>query len=583
VAFWQFTVYLRLLFAEQNTSTFLLTLIVFLSCMENFQIIIFLLAVLISLSALMERIKIPQPIVLVVAGLLIGFIPSLPDLALDPEIIFLIFLPPLLFDAAAQTSWHDFKADIRPISALAISLVFFTTLAVAATAHYLVPHFGWPLAFLLGAIISPTDAVAASGIIRGLNLNRRVMTILEGESLVNDASALIAYRHALTAVLTGNFIFWEASIQFLIVAGGGILIGIIVGYILVFVHKKITNNPLVETGMSLLTPFLAYISAEEAHVSGILSVVTAGLIISWRSPEIFSYQTRMRTRVIWDTIVFMLNGFVFILIGLQLPGILKQVVDYTARELIGYGMVISLVTILVRILWVFAGAYATRMFRHKKNPEDGTNNDQEPIPWKNILIIAWTGTRGVLSLAAALALPLVLDTGKSFPQRHLILFLAFVVIFVTLVVQGLSLPWLIRILNIKPDTITESKEQKELELHIVNSTMHYIDRELPIKLEADAKNLLKNKYNTRADKLVKEIRIHERNQTKNKPAPVAELTPVLSAQLEIGKFQRELLIKLHKEGTFSDVAIKEVQRSMDIDDMKLNQLLPKDDENQPPL
>ena len=180
---------------------------------------------------------------------MIGFIPSLPDLALDPDIIFLIFLPPLLYDAASQTSWHNFKADIRPISALAITLVLFTTIAVAVTAHYLVPNFGWPLAFLLGAIISPTDAVAASGIIRGLNLNRRVMTILEGESLVNDASALIAYRQALAAVLTGSFVFFDAGVQFLLVAGGGILTGIVVGYILVFVHSKINSNALVETGL----------------------------------------------------------------------------------------------------------------------------------------------------------------------------------------------------------------------------------------------------------------------------------------------------------------------------------------------
>ncbi|MES2374237.1 MAG: Na+/H+ antiporter [Bacteroidota bacterium] len=550
--------------------------------MENFQVIIFLLAVLISLSALGERVKIPQPILLVVAGLVIGFIPFLPDLELDPDIIFLIFLPPLLFDAAAQTSWHDFKADIRPISALAVSLVFFTIGAVAVTAHYLIPHFGWPLAFLLGAIISPTDAVAASSIIKGLNLHRRVMTIIEGESLVNDASALIAYRHALTAVLTGNFIFWEVGLQFLTVASGGILVGIAVGYILVFVHKQITNNALVETGMSLLTPYLAYIAAEEIHVSGILSVVTAGLIISWRSPEIFTYQTRMRTRVIWDTIVFMLNGFVFILIGLQLPGILRQVVNYSTKELIGYGVVISVVTIMVRILWVFAGAYVTKMFRPKKIDEETTPAEAEPIPWKNILIIAWTGTRGVLSLATALALPLVLRTGKAFPQRHMILFLAFVVIFVTLVVQGLSLPWLIRVLNIKPDT-NESKEQKELQLHILQSTIHFIDKDLPVRLDHDAREQLKHKYNARADKLSKEIRIHKRNENKDNPIPVEVVTPILNAQIEIGKFQRELLIKIHKEGAYSDVAIKEVQRDMDIDDLKLNQLLPKEDETQPPL
>lgn len=540
--------------------------------MTNFYIIIFLLAVLISLSALIERTRIPQPILLVVAGLLIGFIPALPDLALDPQIIFLIFLPPLLFDAAAQTSWHDFKADIRPISALAISLVFFTTMAVAVTAHYLVPHFGWPLAFLLGAIISPTDAVAASGIIKGMNLHRRVMTILEGESLVNDASALIAYRHALTAVLTGSFVFWQAGLQFLLVAAGGIAVGIIVGHVLVYVHKKITNNPLVETGLSMLSPYLAYIAAEEIHVSGILGVVTAGLVISWRAPEIFSYQTRMRTRAIWDTIVFMLNGFVFILIGLQLPGILKQVVNYSTRELIGYGVVISLVTIGIRVLWVVGGAYATKMFHRKGNTEEGS----EPVPWKNILVIAWTGTRGVLSLATALALPLVLETGNSFPQRHMILFLTFVVIFVTLVVQGLSLPWLIKALNIRPEA-NENKEQKELELYIANSTLHFIDRELNTRLDGETKTSLKRRYNALADKLVKEIRIHEKNRYRSVPLPAAEITPVLNAQLEIRKFQRDLLIRVHKEGSFSDAAIKSVERDMDIDDLKLDQQLPHEE------
>lgn len=541
--------------------------------MQNFQNIIFLLAVLISLSALLERSKIPQPILLVAAGLLIGFIPSLPDLALDPDIIFLIFLPPLLFDSAAQTSWHNFKADIRPISALAVSLVFFTTTAVAVTAHYMVPHFGWPLAFLLGAIISPTDAVAASGIIKGLNLNRRIMTIIEGESLVNDASALIAYRQALTAVLTGSFVFWDAGLQFVTVAGGGILIGIIVGYVLVFVHSRIHNNALVETGLSLLTPYIAYIAAERLHLSGILSVVTTGLIISWRGPEIFTYQTRMRTRVVWDTIVFMLNGFVFILIGLQLPSILKQVKNFSTGELIGYGVVISAVTIAIRILWVFGGAWSTKMFHRRK--EDETTADKDPVSWKSVLIIAWTGTRGVLSLATALALPLTLHTGRVFPQRHLILFLAFVVIFVTLVVQGLTLPLLIKVLKLKPDSSLE-KEEKELLLHIANSTLHYIDRDLSVHLNEHTKQELKDRYNARAEDLHKQIRIHERNEKKDNAVPVTIVTPLLNAQVEIGKFQRELLLKLHKQEAFSDAAIREVERSMDIDDLKREQLLPKE-------
>jgi NhaP-type Na+/H+ or K+/H+ antiporter len=408
------------------------------------------------------------------------------------------------------------------------------------------------------------------------------MTILEGESLVNDASALIAYRHALTAVLTGNFIFWEVGLQFLLVACGGIVVGIAVGYILVFVHKQITNNALVETGMSLLTPYLAYIAAEEIHVSGILSVVTAGLIISWRSPEIFTYQTRMRTTGDLGYYCIHAEWFCFYSDRVAASRHLAHVVNYSTKELIGYGVVISLVTIVVRILWVFAGAYVTKMFHPKKMDEEITPAEAEPIPWKNILIIAWTGTRGVLSLATALALPLVLRTGKAFPQRHMILFLAFVVIFVTLVVQGLSLPLLIRMLNIKPDT-NESKEQKELQLHILQSTIHFIDKDLPVRLDHDAKEQLKNKYNTRADKLSKEIRIHKRNENKDNPVPVEVVTPILNAQIEIGKFQRELLIKIHKEGAYSDVAIKEVQRDMDIDDLKLNQLLPKEDDTQPPL
>ncbi|MDP4263333.1 MAG: cation:proton antiporter, partial [Bacteroidota bacterium] len=310
--------------------------------MEKFRIVIFILAVLISLSALIEKIKLPHPIFLVLTGFAIGFIPALPDLALDPDVVFLIFLPPLLYDVAFRTSWHDFKKDIRPISALAVSLVFFTTLAVAITAHYFIPAFSWPLAFLLGAIVSPPDAVAATGIIKGLRLDKRVLTILEGESLVNDASALIAYRYALTAVTTGSFILWQAGLQFLLVAGGGILIGILIGYILALAHAKMNNNPIVETSLTLLTPFLSYLAAEQVHVSGILAVVSTGLVISWRSPEIFSYQTRMRTKVVWDTLIFLLNGFVFILIGLQLPAILKQLASYTLAELIGYGMLISL-------------------------------------------------------------------------------------------------------------------------------------------------------------------------------------------------------------------------------------------------
>jgi Na+/H+ antiporter len=545
--------------------------------MEYFKIIIIIMAVLISLSAIVDKLKLPYPVLLVITGLAIGFIPVLPDLPLDPDIIFLVFLPPLLYDAASRTSWRDFKTNIRPISALGISLVFLTTIAVGVTAHYFIPMFSWPLAFLLGAIISPPDATAAAGIIKGQGLNKQVISILEGESLVNDASALIAYRFALASIATGTFMFWDAGWQFILITAGGILAGLLVGYVMVFIHKKIENHPVVETSLTLLTPFVSYLLAEQVHASGILAVVSTGLYISWRSPEIFSYQTRMSTKVVWDTLIFLLNGFIFILIGLQLPQILEQLTNYKLSVLIGYGAIISLVTILIRILWVFAGAYSFKLLnRNRDISHPGSKGKNQKETWKNVLVVAWTGTRGVISMAAALALPLTLPNGTAFPQRPLILFICFVVIFVTLVVQGYSLPLLIRLLDLKPVNDAD-KEAKELELYVANSTLHYIDHELNMKLEPRIKEELKIKYKKLGEKLVKEIDTHTQNENEVDQVPVRTLTAIQQAQIEIARFQREMLLQLHKNGEFSDAAIKEVERDMDITELKLNQLLPGKD------
>ena len=539
--------------------------------MEKFSVVIFILTVLLSLSALIDRVRIPHPVFFVVTGLAIGFIPILPDLELHPEVVFVIFLPPLLHDAAFRTSWLDFKTDIRPISALAVSLVFFTTVTVAVTARYFIPGFDWPLAFLLGAIVSPPDAVAATGIIKGLGINKRVITILEGESLVNDASALIAYRYALAAVTTGNFILWQASLQFLFVAGGGLIIGVIMGNILVFAHKNINNNPTVQTGLTLLTPFLTYLSAEQVHTSGILSVVGAGLVLSWHSHEIFSYQTRMRARAVWDTLMYLLNGFVFILIGMQLPAILKQLADYTLIELLVYGAVISLATIFIRFVWVFAGVYLAKLFKGKREVYAGValKKDDE-MTWKNVLIISWTGTRGVISLAAALAIPLTLYNDIAFPQRPMIIFLSFVVIFITLVVQGLSLQPLVRLLGVRPP-ISGDRETSELRLQIVNSTLDFIDEEFSIGEASLFKEKLKGKYERMIKQLTSEIQSQRDYENKNEDLRIVSLTSIQHAQIQIGKFQRELLLKLHKEGLFSSEAIHEVEKIMDIDELHFEQ------------
>jgi monovalent cation/hydrogen antiporter len=545
--------------------------------MENFKVVVFIMAILISLTALVSKRNLPLPILLVAAGLIIGFVPQLPNLQLDPEVIFIILLPPLLYDAASKTSWHEFRASIRPISALAITLVFFTTVAVAFTTYYLIPGFSWPLAFVLGAIVSPPDAVAASGIIKGLGLNKKVITILEGESLVNDASALIAYRFAVMAVTTGSFVLWEAGLQFLLVAGVGILIGIAIGYLFVLAHKKIENNPLVETSLTLLAPYIAYLAAEHFHMSGVLAVVTTGLVISWRAPEVFTYQTRMRTRIVWDTLIFLLHGFVFILIGLQLPSIIKDLGNYPFLQLLGYGLIISLVTIVVRILWVFAGAYWQNLFSKKKKNTVVPAADSDPdSTWKNVLIVAWTGTRGVISLATALALPLLLQDGTVFPKRHSIIFLAFVVIFVTLVVQGLSLPLLIRWLKIKPQS-NSMAEEKELQLLLASSTLNFIEQDFPLTLENKVRDPLKRKYELLINDLAKEIVLHKKAERKQTGSPAIQPDPLLNAKLEISKFQRDLLIKLHKEGDFSDAALKKVEQEMDVDELKLNLQLPKED------
>lgn len=306
-------------------------------------------------------------------------------------------------------------------------------------------------------------------------------------------------------------------------------------------------------------------------MSGVLAVVTTGLVISWRSPEVFSYQTRMRTRVVWDTLIFLLHGFVFILIGLQLPSIIKDLGRYPLSEMLGYGLLISAVTIIVRIIWVFAGAYWLNFFQMKK----GTVDDPADGTWKNVLVVAWTGTRGVISLAAALALPLLLENGTAFPKRHSIIFLAFVVIFVTLIVQGLSLPLLIRWLKIKPQDNTVA-EEKELRLYLANHTLQFIEQESSLQ-DQKVHDQLKKKYEGRIQDLNRELRRYKKARRHDKPVQPSLPDALVVAQLEINKFQRELLLRLHKEGEYSDAAIRNVEREMDIDELKLNTKIPKEE------
>ncbi|GAB3506760.1 Na+/H+ antiporter [Spirosoma knui] len=538
--------------------------------MANLETIIFILAILIGLSAVADKIKLPYPILLVGAGLVIGFVPFLPNLALEPDIVFLLFLPPLLYDAAAKTSWQEFTTSIRTISTLAVTLVFFTATAVAIVAHYLVPGFSWPLAFVLGAIVSPPDAVAATSIIKGLGLNKRVIAILEGESLLNDASALIAYRYAVAAVTTGSFVLWKAGLQFLLVAGGGLVIGIVTGLLFVAIFRRI-DDTLVETSLTFLAPFVAYLTAEHVHTSGVLAVVSTGLVITRKTPEVLSYQSRIHTRAVWDTLIFIMNGLVFILIGLQLPGIVADLHAYTTWELIYYSLAISAITIIVRILWVFLSAYYPSLLRPAAKPKDVSRGEpDEEVNWKNVLIVAWTGTRGVVSLATALALPLTLPQGGVFPNRPLILFLAFSVIFVTLVLQGLSLPLLVRLLGVEPQDNTQ-QEERELQLKLANEVLCFIEQDFPIELSPNLHRMLIRRYELLVTELTRALEAT--------PAikPVAEestfpLSQLMAAQLAISNFQQGLIVKMYREGEFSDEALRAAEQSLDLEKARLDAL-----------
>src|SRR6266403_820709 len=327
--------------------------------MNQAEIICTLLIAVAALAMLAKKVALPYPVLLVIGGLALGFVPGLPAVKLEPDMVFLFLLPPLLYPAALFTSWRDFRANLSPILLLAIGLVLLTTAFVAVLAHTLT-GLPWAAAFVLGAIISPTDAVAATAITDRLRVPRMIVTILDGESLVNDATALVAYRFAIAAMMSGRFSFSEASVRFVLVALGGTGIGLTVGWLASHVQRRLDDPP-VQITISLLTPFAAYIPAERLHVSGVLAVVAAGLFIGWRVPQILTSRTRLNAYVFWEMMVFILNGLIFVLIGLQLPRIIHSLSGRSLKQLFWHGALISCAAVVVRIAWVFTSTYLLRL------------------------------------------------------------------------------------------------------------------------------------------------------------------------------------------------------------------------------
>ena len=519
--------------------------------MNQAEIICTLLIVVAALAILAKKVELPYPVLLVIGGLALGFVPGLPEVQLQPDVVFLFLLPPLLYPAAVFTSWRDFRANLRPILLLAIGLVLLTTAVVAIVTHVLT-GLPWPAAFVLGAVISPPDAVAATAITSRLRVPRRIVTVLDGESLVNDATALVAYRFAIAAMISGTFSLPEAIGRFGLVAVGGTGIGLAVGWLAALVQRRLDDPP-VQMTISLLTPFAAYIPAERLHLSGVLAVVACGVFIGWRGPQILTARTRLNIYVFWEMMVFLLNGLVFVLIGLQLPRILHTLSGRSLKQLIWQGAFISCAAIFIRIAWVFTSANLLRLVTVAPG--------QRPT-WQNTAIVAWTGMRGVVSLAAALAVPMTLSNGDPFPGRDYILFVTFCVILATLVVQGLSLPALIHRLGVVDDGLANI-EERTARLKANEAALAYLG-EIDHKFTPDLVERLRVEYDDR----IRQLEVCANVQGASENGMVAPSYQLL--QQEALDVERKTIIQLRDEFVINDEVLRRIQADLDHAEARLH-------------
>jgi CPA1 family monovalent cation:H+ antiporter len=516
-------------------------------------VFLLLLLFVVVFGFLAERLRLPYPIVLVIAGTLLGFVPGIPGVKLGPDVVFFVVLPPLLYSAAWLTSWREFSYHLVSILLLAFGLVAFTVFGVAAMAHWLFPGFDWKMGFVLGAVIAPTDALAAASIAKRIGLRKQLVDILDGESLVNDASGLLALEFGVAMVVHNQVPSISGGLlrlTYLIVAG--IVVGLIAGWIVDHVERRVEHAP-IEIAISIFVPYATYLTGDFIRASGVLAVVTCGLYLSRRSSEFFSPGVRLQAWAVWDSLTFILNGLVFVIIGLQLPHVLAAIPDYTLPQLLLYGSLFSGLVILLRLIWMFPGAFLAQLIRTH------VLRQKRFMPSaRAILIVGWTGMRGVIALAAAIALPQVLENGQPFVQRNLIIFLAFSAIFVTLVLQGLTLPSLVRALGLavapEPNREEESARREMLKAalaHLQRSRSkdedefgavyedlagHYQQR-LTALSEGDGQE------GTTASK-------HHRRHTR--------------LQRELLRVERQTAVRLRNEGHINDETLRELEHELDL-------------------
>jgi Na+/H+ antiporter len=520
--------------------------------MNALELILVLLVVAAGLAVAAQRLSVPYPVLLVLGGLALALLPGLPRVRIEPQLVLLLFLPPLLFSAAWLTSWRDFTANLGPITLLAVGLVIVTMTAVAWVAHAVVPGMGWPEAFLLGAIVSPPDAVATTAITQRLKVPRRIITIIEGESLVNDATGLVAYKFALVAVMSGGFSPVRAGGDFLLAVLGGVAVGLAVGWVIAQIHRRLDDFE-AETVITLLSPYAAYIPAEHLGVSGVLATVTTGGYLGWRNPELLSALTRFRGRGVWKVLLVLFNGLVFILIGLQIADIPQLSVGVSLGDLLKQAALVSLATIVARLLYAPIGGYLPRLFSRKRR--------ERPAPsWRSLTLIGWTGMRGIVSLALALGIPLALPGGAPFPHRGLIIILSFSVILVTLLVQALSLPAVIRVLGFQDEGI-ELKEEREALIRASEAAVKRLAQlDNTIIIHPQLMERVRSPYDERLTRLTTEaVEDPECKLTEGETEAYRRLRgEALSAE-------RQAVVKLRNEGKISEEVLHKVQEAIDLE------------------
>jgi Na+/H+ antiporter len=522
-------------------------------------VFLLLLLFVVLFGALAEKLKTPYPIVLVIAGLALSFIPAVPRINLNPQVVFLLVLPPLLFSGAWTTSWRDFRYNIVSIFSLAFGLVAFTVVAVAKVTPWILPDFDWRLGLVLGAVVAPTDAIAATSIARRVGLPKRVVDILEGESLVNDASALLALEFGL-AMLAGGPVpsAPSAATRLLYLIIVGVLVGLALAEVVHRVEHRIDHAP-IEIALSILTPYATYLAAEAVHASGVLAVVACGLYLSRKSSHFFSPDVRLQAWAVWESFTYVLNGLVFVLIGLQLPYVLEGIRGISKLHLFGYAASFTVFLILLRVLWVFPGAhisyYLRRHLQHQPEPT--------PAP-RATFVVGWTGMRGVISLAAALALPQLI-AGRPFMQRNLITFLAFSVILVTLVLQGLTLPPLIRALGLAGASGPD-EEESEARKTMLKAALTYLKSIREQDGQADFSGVfddVEQHYRHR-------LSVIDGDSDGDGFGPT-HYRRHLELSRDLIQLQRRAAVNLRNEGRINDDLLRKLERELDLEEERLRE------------